>query len=165
MAETVVEVDVSADCKYVINRLRLDAAVRAALRAGGWCTAGRSGRGPTIVSLHLTGDKETRELNRRHRGVDKPTDVLSFSFIATASGPEIVNQDETPVSLGEIILNCGYAERQAAELGYPLETELAWLTIHGTLQLLGYEHDTDERATRMEALEREALADLGITVD
>jgi probable rRNA maturation factor len=67
-------------------------------------------------------------------------------------------------SLGDIVISHAYASRQAAELGHSAEMELAWLVIHGTLQLVGYSHDTDEAAQTMEALEHAALQRLGFTV-
>jgi probable rRNA maturation factor len=120
----------------------------------------------TEVSVRVTTDEEIHRLNHQYRGVDRPTDVLSFSFVEDmpdASHPR--QPDGVPVQLGEVILAFPYALRQAADLGYPVETELAWLTIHGALQLAGYTHDTDDAAEHMEALEREALAILGITVE
>jgi probable rRNA maturation factor len=103
----------------------------------------------------VTSDEELQRLNRSFRGVDGPTDVLSFSFLE--GGPEVAPSADVPLQLGEIVLSFPCAARQARDLGHSIEKELAWLTIHGALQLLGYAHDTDERADRMEGLEQQAL--------
>lgn len=117
------------------------------------------------VSLRLTDDDEIRRLNRDYRNVNRPTDVLSFSFVAGQEGLALQLPPGWPVELGEIVISRPYAARQAADLGHPLATELAWLVIHGALQLLGYQHAAEPEAAHMEALEREALAALGISVD
>lgn len=115
------------------------------------------------VSVYLTDDEEMHALNLAHRGVDRTTDVLSFSLVAEQEGPEVAYPVDWPRALGDIVLSVPYAERQAASLGHSVDMELAWLTIHGTLQLLGYTHETDDRAERMEALERQALGALGFS--
>jgi probable rRNA maturation factor len=99
-----------------------------------------------------------RVLNRTYRNVDSPTDVLSFAF--TESGESIVPPD-SPRQLGDVVIDIQYARRQALELEHSLAMEVAWLAIHGTLQLLGYAHATESEAAEMEALETEALRALG----
>lgn len=113
------------------------------------------------VSVLITDDATMQCLNRSYRGIDRPTDVLSFSLLA--EGPPIVRPEEAPVALGEIAVSYPYAVRQADELGHSPEMELAWLLIHGALQLLGYTHDSDGDAAVMEALERQALTAFGWT--
>lgn len=120
---------------------------------------------PLSVSIRLTNDEKIQALNHTYRGVDRPTDVLSFSFVADQTGPEIQLPSGWPLEIGEVVMSLPYAERQAANLGHSLDTELAWLVIHGTLQLLGYLHDTDAHAEHMEGIERRVLALLGITVE
>ncbi len=115
------------------------------------------------LSIRVTTDDEIQRLNREYRGVDRPTDILSFSpetgdNIQAAAPPDMVRL------LGDVVLSLPTARRQAEELGHSLDMEMAWLTIHGTLQLLGYAHETDEEATHMEALERTALRRMGFTV-
>ena len=90
-------------------------------------------------------DLEVRELNRRFRGLDAPTDVLSFP----EDGP-------SRRLLGELIVSVDTARRQAAEQGHPLETELRILILHGLLHLLGWDHETDagEMRAKEEALRR-----------
>jgi probable rRNA maturation factor len=116
------------------------------------------------ISILVTDDDEIQRLNREYRGIDRPTDILSFSLVTDDDGKvEVMPMGEVQ-SLGDIVISHAYASRQAAELGHSAEMELAWLVIHGTLQLVGYSHDTDEAAQTMEALEHAALQRLGFTV-
>lgn len=109
-----------------------------------------------VISVRVTDDQEIHRLNREFRGVDSPTDVLSFGLEPGELAPP-----DAPEPLGDVVLSYPYLRRQAEELNHSFEEELAWLTIHGTLQLAGYTHDTEEAAQRMEALERSALVELG----
>ncbi|MGZ3403218.1 MAG: rRNA maturation RNase YbeY [Phenylobacterium sp.] len=103
------------------------------------------------VSFLLTDDKSIRDLNRRFRGQDKPTNVLSF--------PAPQNPERF---LGDVALAHGVCAREAAEQGKPLKNHLQHLVAHGVFHLLGYDHETDAQADEMEGLERAVLADLGI---
>jgi len=85
------------------------------------------------ISLSFVGDAEIRTLNRKFRKKDKATDVLSFPLRERAADGKFY--------LGDIIISLPTARRQAAEIGHPLERELEYLTIHGFLHLLGYDHD------------------------
>ena len=87
------------------------------------------------ATLALVGDARIRELNRDHRGYDKPTDVLSFS----AGEPDY---------LGDIVISVDTARRQATRRGSNLERELKVLSLHGFLHLLGYDHETDDGEMR-----------------
>jgi probable rRNA maturation factor len=116
------------------------------------------------ISILITNDAGIQRLNREYRGVDRPTDILSFSLVADDEGNVVALPVDTVQPLGDIVVSYDYAARQAVELGHPLNMELAWLVIHGTLQLVGYTHDTDADAVHMEALERSALQRLGFTV-
>jgi probable rRNA maturation factor len=120
------------------------------------------GRG-VEVSVRVTDDEQMQRLNREYRGVDKPTDVLSFSFLEGAEEPAgaVSPPLDWPLPLGEIAISYERVERQASDLGHSAKMELAWLAIHGALQLVGYRHETDEEAAQMEALERAALQALG----
>ncbi len=115
------------------------------------------------ISILVTDDEGIQRLNREYRGVDRPTDVLSFSLVTDDSGTVETLPSGGVLSLGDIVISQAYATRQAAELGHSVEMELAWLVIHGTLQLVGYAHDTDESAQHMEALEHVTLRRLGFT--
>lgn len=103
------------------------------------------------VSFLLTDDKTIRDLNRRFRQQDKPTNVLSF--------PAPQNPERF---LGDVALAYGVCAREAAEQGKPLKNHLQHLVAHGVFHLLGYDHETDAQAEEMEGLERAVLAGLGI---
>ena len=124
-------------------------AVEAALAA--------AGRAPEELSLSLllTGDEAVRDLNRTFRGKDKATNVLSFPAPAPPGGL-------SPRPLGDIALAFETVAREAESEGKTLADHARHLIVHGTLHLLGYDHGTDAEAERMEALEVEALARLGI---
>lgn len=117
-----------------------EAAEAALQRAGGQLGA---------LSLALVGDDRIRQVNRRYRNVDAPTDVIAFEAEDQPGGPE-----------GEVIISVETAQRQAAEAGHCLEREMALLTAHGLLHVLGYDHTTDEGARQMRALQEQVLSDL-----
>ena len=118
--------------------------------------------GLTIV---LAGDELLRSLNRAHRDLDQPTDVLSFP--AWESGledagefapPEVPRDADDPGPyLGDIAISVETAARQAAEAGLSIEQELAHLVLHGVLHLLGYDHQAPEDDARMRAREEAVL--------
>ena len=113
------------------------------------------------ISLRLAGDDEVRLLNAQWRGKDKATNVLSFPMAegaelagATGDGPELM--------LGDIILAHGVCEAEAEAKSVPIERHAAHLMVHGTLHLLGYDHEDEAQAADMEAREVRALARIGI---
>lgn len=113
------------------------------------------------VSVLLSDDAAVHDLNRRYRGYDKPTDVLSFSLRENrADAPPPPALPGLPVTLGDVILSVDTAARQAQAQGVSLEQELALLTVHGILHLLGYEDETEEGAERMREREQEILMGL-----
>ena len=114
------------------------------------------------VSLCLADDARLRALNLRWRGVDKPTNVLSFPMVQEDLLDAIDNSDDGEVLLGDIVLAHGVCTREAAEKGVSVEAHATHLVVHGTFHLLGFDHMTDQDAEEMEAAEREALASLGI---
>lgn len=107
--------------------------------------------------LVLSSDAKVRRLNRDYRGKDKPTNVLSFAALDGGRPPR--NQ---PWSLGDIILALETCRKEARGQGKSLERHLLHLVIHGVLHLLGYDHEADAQAERMEGLEISALKRLGI---
>ncbi len=107
------------------------------------------------VELTLCGDEEIHGINKEFRGIDRPTDVLSFPMMEF-SMPQIY------VSLGNIVLSVETARRQAEEYGHSLKRELCFLCAHSALHLLGYDHETEEERQEMEAKQREILDALGI---
>jgi len=121
--------------------------------------APRRARG--AVTLALVGDARMRALNRAWRGLDEPTDVLSFPS-GEAPGPTRRRRgdDASEPVLGDIAIALGVARRQARRLGHPLATELRVLALHGLLHLLGYDHERDRG--EMRRLERRLLRKGGI---
>ena len=117
------------------------------------------GTAPVEVSVRLTKDAEVRALNAAWRGKDKATNVLSFPMSdADASAPE-----GAEIMLGDIALAYETCAKEAADRGISVPDHAAHLIVHGTLHLLGHDHEEGEdEAAAMEALERRALASLGI---
>lgn len=108
------------------------------------------------LDLILCGDEEIRSINSRFRGIDRPTDVLSFPMM-DFDYPDIY------VSLGSIVISVETARRQAEEYGHSLKRELCFLCAHAALHLLGYDHETDKERVVMENKQKEILENLGIT--
>ena len=119
--------------------------------------------GPRAVelSLRLASDEEVHGLNRQWRGKDKPTNVLSFPM-AEAADFDSAGEPGPELMLGDIILARGVCAAEAAAKAIPFDRHAAHLMVHGTLHLLGYDHQDDAAATDMEARETRALARLGI---
>lgn len=103
------------------------------------------------ISLTLTDDESIREINREHRGIDKPTDVLSFPMLEFDG--DSYDAEEEPdsglVVLGDIVISMERAAAQAEEYGHSLKRETAFLTAHSMLHLLGYDHVDDEEGERV----------------
>lgn len=94
------------------------------------------------VSVTLTDNDEIHEMNREYRGVDRPTDVLSFPMAEDDDNIGDLDMDKGAVLLGDIVISVEKIEEQAKEYMHSFERELAYLTIHSTLHLLGYDHVT-----------------------
>lgn len=109
------------------------------------------------VGLMLCGDERMRDLNNRYRGRDTPTNVLSFPAL-DPDGPMVPG----PVLLGDVVVAFGVASREAERDGRSLADHLCHLVVHGVLHLLGHDHEDTAEAERMESLETEILAGLGI---
>jgi probable rRNA maturation factor len=138
-----------------------------------------------VVTVTLTDDEGIRELNRQFRGLDKPTDVLSFPLRETiGEEPPVVYADEYDVIdvadgeeepeadddydpfaelLGDVVISVPRAQAQAEEYGHSFERELGFLFVHGFLHLLGYDHGTEEEERIMFAKQEEILAKSGLT--
>ena len=115
------------------------------------------------VSITLTNDEYIHQMNKKYRGLDRPTDVLSFAFVDSEE-PEIEDGPETEV-LGDIIISLERAWAQSQEYGHSMERELSFLTIHGILHLLGYDHMEEEERMEMEEEQRYIMGKLGISRD
>ena len=113
------------------------------------------------VSVTLTNNAYIHTLNKEYRNMDRPTDVLSFA-LNESEEPEI---EGSPVAnaLGDIIISVERAEEQAAEYGHSLRREVAFLTVHGMLHLLGYDHMEEEEREEMEKEQCFVMEQLGIS--
>lgn len=120
------------------------------------CVTAALGDDARGVNVLFTSDAEVRILNRDFRKIDKPTNVLSFPA-AKAAAP-----DGSQAHLGDIALAFETIAREAGEQGKPLLHHVSHLIVHGTLHLLGYDHDSEKAANAMEERERAILARLGI---
>ena len=111
------------------------------------------------LAVMLTDDAGIRTLNSNWRGIDKPTNVLSFPALQPtgAGGP-----DDAPRMLGDIAIAYETTRREADDEQKPFDHHLSHLAVHGFLHLIGYDHEKDDDAEAMEALETEILAQLGI---
>ena len=112
------------------------------------------------VSITLTNNAHIHELNRRYRQIDRPTDVLSFA-LNEGIEPEIVGGPAINV-LGDIIISVERAEQQASEYGHSVRREMAFLTVHGMLHLLGYDHIEEADRLEMEREQKYVMEQLGI---
>src|SRR5580700_2867170 len=115
--------------------------------------------GEAELAVMLTDDAGIRTLNNNWRGIDKPTNVLSFPALQP-TGP--AGPDDAPRMLGDIAIAYQTTRREADDEQKPFDHHLSHLAVHGFLHLIGYDHETDDDAEAMEALETEILAQLGI---
>jgi len=139
-----------------------DRAVRAAIGAS---SHGEIARADYLaeISVRLTSDDEVQTLNREYRQKDKPTNVLSFPMVQADLLDALSDGDDGETLLGDIVLAHGVTAAEAAEKGVTIEEHATHLIVHGTLHLLGYDHEQGEAAAdAMEEIERAALAGLGI---
>jgi probable rRNA maturation factor len=111
------------------------------------------------LAIMLTDDAGIRTLNKNWRGIDKATNVLSFPALQP-TGPR--QEDDAPRMLGDIAIAYETTRAEADAEHKPFENHLSHLAVHGFLHLVGYDHEKDDEAEEMEALEREILAQLGI---
>ena len=115
------------------------------------------------VSVKFTSDEEVKALNAAWRGKDKATNVLSFPMIEAEAIPPLAGAAGGGVLLGDIVLAHGVCAAEAGEKGVGIRDHARHLVVHGMLHLLGYDHEAgDEAADAMEAVERAALARLGV---
>ena len=116
------------------------------------------------VSVTYTDDEGLRKLNAEFRGIDKATDVLSFP-LTDFEGTDEPPVDELKIGLGDIVISLETAKRQAAEFGHSFEREVAFLTVHSMLHLLGYDHvDSEADDVEMRRRQREILEKMGLGV-
>lgn len=155
MTQGPVRLDVSVG--YTVPRAGLPAAV--SFRK--WVAAALEGRIlEADLAIRIVDAREGRSLNRHYRGKDYATNVLSFPA-EIAEGVKLPKGVKMPL-LGDLVLCAPVVAREAREQKKPLAAHYAHLTVHGTLHLLGWDHDDGREADAMEQLEREILAGLGI---
>ncbi len=110
------------------------------------------------VSLLLVDNQRIHALNLEYRGVDRPTDVLSFALQEEMEEePEIEEEDEM---LGDIVISVERARDQAQEYGHSFEREIVYLAVHGTLHLLGFDHEEENDKQEMRSKEEEVMSKL-----
>ena len=123
--------------------------------------AGEGVTGPVVLTITVVDDEEIHRINREHRGVDKPTDVLSFPLVddetAFALPPGV------PRELGDVIVSYPRVVAQAEEYGHSVEREFAYLVVHGVLHIMGHDHEEPDEQAVMRAREEAALAAVGLT--
>ena len=123
--------------------------------------------------VRIVDDEQIQALNLDHRGIDSPTDVLSFPTVAYPQGktardcPRRLSREYDPamgcVNLGDCVINLGRAKSQAEEYGHSLVRELGYLTAHSAFHLMGYDHMNEEERAVMRNMEERALSAVGIT--
>ena len=117
------------------------------------------------VGITFVYDEEMQELNKKERGVDEPTDVLSFPNLDNVFNrqinkknfPDDVNPENGKVELGDVVINLNKAHEQAGSFGHSFSREVAYLMVHGLLHLMGYDHIDKLDSSIMRAQEEEIL--------
>jgi probable rRNA maturation factor len=151
------EIEVEFDDPFLeaIDVENLQAAVAATLR--------HAGIEEGVLTVVVTDDESVRTLNQQYRNIDAPTDVLSFS---AQEGDDLADLppellEEMGDYLGDLIIAYPYTAAQAGRYGHSIAAELRLLVVHGTLHLLGYDHDTPENQQVMWNAQRQVLTQLG----
>ena len=140
-------VDDDVDMARMPDAPQVERAARTGFRLAG-------GTGEPVLRIRFAGDAAVRTLNRDWRGKDKVTDVLSF--------PMQADDIESDGDLGDIALAVAFVEQEAARLTLDPAHHALHLIVHGVLHLMGHDHEDDAEAARMQALERRAMAALGM---
>lgn len=117
---------------------------------------------PCEVSVSIVDDNEIRQINNQFRNIDRATDVLSFPLLTFEEGEVFDLNEKDEVLLGDIIISLERAREQALEYGHSLKREVAFLTAHSMLHLLGYDHMEEEEEKEMFAKQNEILIKAGI---
>ncbi|WP_274363262.1 rRNA maturation RNase YbeY [Paenibacillus thermotolerans] len=113
------------------------------------------------VALTFVNDEEIRELNKQYRGLDKSTDVLSFSMWEGEELAEAPELSDDPI--GDIVISAETAKRQSEEYGHSLEREIGFLFVHGFLHLIGYDHQDEASEKEMIGKQERVLQQAGLT--
>lgn len=112
------------------------------------------------ISVVITDNDGIHEINREYRGIDAPTDVLSFPQYEFSSPSVFAEKIEEPVMLGDIVISKERLISQAEEIGHSFEDELCYLTVHSVLHLLGYDHMEEEDKKLMRTREKEIVKEI-----
>jgi probable rRNA maturation factor len=155
------EIEIFNEKQYPVNHERLRDAIAAVI-------AQQAAAPESVVSVVITDNEAVAALNRQFRGIDAPTDVLSFPSepLPDELRDELDDSDEDDAPyLGDLVIAFEYARSQAEREGHALDDSLGLLVVHGTLHLLGFDHDTLENKTVMWAAQAAALQALGIPTD
>lgn len=136
---------------------KVDKAVQKTV-AFAWQEAGIKKVGIPEISVFLSNDADIKEINREYRGVDKPTNVLSFPAIEE----DVLLEPNMPYLAGDIVLAFETCQEEATAEGKTLSDHMMHLLVHGVLHLAGFDHIKDDEADEMEAKEVEILAKLGV---
>ncbi|MFN8634416.1 MAG: rRNA maturation RNase YbeY [Chloroflexota bacterium] len=136
-----------------LNRRDLRAVCAAAV-------AGEGVEGLALLTVTFVDDDEIQQINQQHRGIDRPTDVLSFPLVDDSVGFAL--PPDAPRELGDVIVSYPRAVAQAEEYGHSVEREVAYLVVHGVLHILGHDHEVPAEQALMRAREESALAVAGL---
>lgn len=117
------------------------------------------------VSISLVANEDIKVLNRDYRGLDASTDVLSFCTDLEFGEVELLRRAGEPLPVGDIVISTEKALQQSEEFGHSFKRELIYLVVHGTLHLLGYDHQEEAQRVQMREAEEQILTDLGLTRD
>ena len=149
------EILVTADCWH--RESGAEGAIHRAIEAAAAMIDADTG--DAELAIMLTDDAGIRTLNKNWRGIDKPTNVLSFPALQPEGAPA---DDDAPRMLGDIAIAYETTRSEADAEHKPFDHHLSHLAVHGFLHLVGYDHENDDDAEVMEGLERDILAQLGI---
>ena len=116
-----------------------------------------------LISVTIVDNETIQEINKTYRGIDRPTDVISFAFLDDDENRDDDLHNEGLIDLGEIYISLPKAIEQAQDYGHSLERELDFLFVHGLLHLLGYDHMNEEDDKEMFALQEMILTNKGVT--
>ena len=116
------------------------------------------------ISVTFTDNEKIQKINNEFRGIDKPTDVLSFPLTDYESA-DVPFIDELDGSLGDIVISLERAKEQAEEFGHSFDREIAFLTVHSMLHLLGYDHvNNEEEELDMRRRQSDVLTNMGLDI-
>ena len=115
-----------------------------------------------VISVSLIHNDLIHQINKEYRGVDRPTDVISFAFLDNEKDRDSLLKKPGLIALGDIYISIDKAKEQAEEYGHSLHRELCFLFVHGLLHLLGYDHMKEEDEKIMFPLQEVILEKIGV---